>query len=777
MRDEARPGEAAGPVELVSTWQRADRSTRVSINVDRFDHLRPHWDAGRCPALEWDDAALGLSDDIFELSQLVKAELFARYKRGDLADAGAYLARFPLLRHDQERGLSLIFEEFCLREEFGATPAIDSFCDRYSDWRSLLAKQLECHRMISRFADLGTPPRYPHPGEYFANQFRLRSVLGEGGAARVYLAEQSELGDRPVALKLSAAQSREPSIQGRLDHAHIVPVWSVINDKTSGLLGLCMPYRPGRPLDLVIRLIDAAANRPSRASTVVGAMGEFPDSIAIADAPGWRGFPTKGSYCEAVAWIGARLARALAHAHALGICHRDVKPANILLTYREGPQLLDFNLAHEPHSAQQAQAALRGGTLPYMAPEQLRCFLDPDQWNVVGGQSDLYSLGLVLDEMLTGRRVKAQSVDPDALPRLINELIDYRLGPRVSPRVVNSSIPHGLAAIIEKCTAANPLQRYASAEDLAEDLERFVARRGLRHAINPSRSEAFRNAVRRSRVQISIAAVVLVATACVPVARGIFEPPTTMTVRAGLDASLRMDHLNEELRTARPEKRRELEQRIAQNYREALSAFETVLVKEPKNFPATLGKAHLRFAFEHDPYGSLELYDRGIALMKASHVAPKEFVAPLLSRAAVQIELGRLTQGEDKDVTSESLRESQHFFQRALNDLSEIRAIRKKGQLALSPQSELRFYFFNARTRLGLGDVETGGFERPQEALDHYAAALKECDQAQTLMRELVKDANATVNESLAQSVWSVSFDQLRSEIVFHTNVVRKELP
>ena len=90
-----------------------------------------------------------------------------------------------------------------------------------------------------------------------------------------------------------------------------------------------------------------------------------------------------------------------------------------------GPQLLDFNLAESPHSADNANAALHGGTLPYMAPEQIEAFLDPDRWAAVGAAADVYSLGLVLRELLTGQ---LPDLPKKGVPtaRAMRELLDRR---------------------------------------------------------------------------------------------------------------------------------------------------------------------------------------------------------------------------------------------------------------------------------------------------------------------------------------------------------------
>ncbi len=118
-----------------------------------------------------------------------------------------------------------------------------------------------------------------------------------------------------------------------------------------------------------------------------------------------------------MAWIVKVIAEALHYAHGQQTFHRDVKPANVLLTLQHGPQLLDFNLAESPHSASQAQAAMHGGTLPYMAPEQIEAFLNPELWGKVGARADVYSLGLVLRELLTGQAPDLPGRDALAAPR------------------------------------------------------------------------------------------------------------------------------------------------------------------------------------------------------------------------------------------------------------------------------------------------------------------------------------------------------------------------
>src|SRR5512135_591497 len=489
-------------------------SIRDDGGLDRVDRavrmLEHEWNHGE-PRLERHWAEHDPGGSVSVLAALVKADLRCRYARGQRPCVADYLGRFPILRSQDDRVLSLIYEEFCLREEQGEHPDAEQFCARYASWRDSLASQLRYHQMLSRVADPSPPPpRFPEPGEYF-EEYQLDRILGKGGAAQVYLAHDQSLGGRPVALKISSDRGHEPSIQGRLDHAHIVAVHSVVYQPETQLRGLCMPFRPGLPLDEVIKRADPAS-APRTARTLWEAVAETGPTPAEvrpdARRSAWDGYPIRGTYAQGVAWVVAALARALAYAHAQGILHRDVKPANVLMTHRDGPQLLDFNLAYDPHSANQAVAAMRGGTLPYMAPEQLEAFLDPGRWDDVGARADLYSLGLVMCEMLTGR--SPDTPGPNLpLPRAIRELLDRRIYLRVAPRQVDPRIPQALGAITGRCLAAAPADRYPDASALADDLQRFLDRRPLEHAVNPSRLERTGNWLWRNRRGLAPAASLL----------------------------------------------------------------------------------------------------------------------------------------------------------------------------------------------------------------------------------------------------------------------------
>jgi serine/threonine protein kinase len=437
---------------------------------------------------------------VTRLAARIKGELQEAYDRGEDAAVADYLGDHPELADHHQVMISLLFEEFYLREQHGRAADAESFCARYPRWGDSLASQIRVHHELSRRVSFARElVAFPEAGERVLH-YELIDELGEGGSARVFVARDTSLGGRLCALKVSQDRGDEAALQGRLDHRHIVPVHCVEQDAETSLRALCMPYLPGVVLSAAIERLHEGGP-PAAAAALPGVLAGVAEEGDDAGGPGrWDGFPARGRYADAVAWVGLKLAEALEHAHGRGVFHRDIKPANILLTWRHGPMLLDFNLAHGRADGPDAAAAATGGTLPYMAPEHLAAFLDDRRWGEVGAAADLYALGLVLRELLAGPSRPLAPVPASQTTRLIDALWQERsAGPPPPLADATRRVPHALDAIIGRLLEPDPARRHPDAAALAEDLRRYLGRRPLRFAANPSRRERAANWSHRNR--------------------------------------------------------------------------------------------------------------------------------------------------------------------------------------------------------------------------------------------------------------------------------------
>jgi serine/threonine protein kinase len=270
------------------------------------------------------------------------------------------------------------------------------------------------------------------PFEEFG-RFRRQGLLGRGGFGEVYLAYDPEL-EREVAIKIVPPRKgvdrqaldrllQEARAVARLKHAGIVRVFDIMR-MPNGWCYIVMEYIQGRSLAEILQ----------------------------------DGRPPLG---QAVEWA-RQIALALQHAHAHGIIHRDVKPANVLINEAQRVCVTDFGLAVTEASIN-PRARERAGTPAYMAPEQVN-----GETHRLDGRTDLWGLGVTMYEMFVGRRPFDGKTSEDVFQAIVTR------DPR-PPRQINPELPQALERVCLRCLARPMSQRYLSAADLIEDLEHWQA--------------------------------------------------------------------------------------------------------------------------------------------------------------------------------------------------------------------------------------------------------------------------------------------------------------
>jgi tetratricopeptide (TPR) repeat protein/predicted Ser/Thr protein kinase len=443
-------------------------SSPLSVNWEQvLDRFEDAWNGATRPCIEDFLLPCEPSQRLSLLIELVRIDLERRLTAGDQVRVEeAYLRRFPELNAHSQILVALATREFELRRRREPGLTVEEYVRRFpslaEDLRRLLpsgGEGAEGDRagatVIEATHSTNHPgprppsgeegvPRSPSPER--SNElpdvpgYEVLEFLARGGMGAVYKARHRLLG-RLVAIKipfLSWASDpgerqrflREARSAARLRHPHICPIHEV------GQIGDC-PY-----------LVMGYIHGPT--------LGQWARS----------GQPSARQAAE----MTAKIARAVACAHACGVIHRDIKPANIMVETETGqPILMDFGLAKElaEHNSFLSQSGQIMGTPAYMAPEQAAGRLSQ-----IGPQSDVYALGVVLYELLC-QRLPFQGGVGEVLQKIQTE-------EPPAPRRIVPRLHRDLETICLKAMAKSPTERYTSADELADDLERFGAGEAIR---------------------------------------------------------------------------------------------------------------------------------------------------------------------------------------------------------------------------------------------------------------------------------------------------------
>jgi tetratricopeptide (TPR) repeat protein/tRNA A-37 threonylcarbamoyl transferase component Bud32 len=387
----------------------------------------------------------------------LRADQFACWQRGEPIRVEEYLVRHPELAQDAEAVLDLVYGELLLREQAGESPKLEEYLDRFPHLAERLRRQFAVHQLLAADVTgthdgLRTPPPLTLPPDLSQQDtempgrtngsagprstvpgYELLGELGRGGMGVVYKARQKAL-DRVVALKMilsgghaSAAERQrffqEAEAVARLQHPNIVQVYDV--GEHEGLPYFSLEFCAGGSL----------------AQKLAGTPLPPAESAALVQT----------------------LARAMEAAHLRDLVHRDVKPANVLLTTDGTPKITDFGLAKRLDETGATASGAVLGTPSYMPPEQAG-----GKSHEVGPLADVYALGAVLYELLTGRPPFKAATPTETVLQVIAQ-------DPVPPRQLQPSLPRDLQTIVLKCLEKDSRKRYPSAAALADDLARFQA--------------------------------------------------------------------------------------------------------------------------------------------------------------------------------------------------------------------------------------------------------------------------------------------------------------
>ena len=368
--------------------------------------------------------------------ELIKIDLEQRHLTQQWWPLERYMELYPEILHEGEPPCDLIYEEFHTRKSRGEQPDPEEYFRRFRNSKPVLERLLNCYDANQTMSLAANRPTVQFSPGDMIDDFVLLTKLGKGAFASVFLARQQSM-QRLVALKISADKGNEPQTLAQLDHPHIVRVYDQRRLPEKHVRLLYMQYAPGGTLLEVNGRVARTLPQDRSGRLLIETVNESLDAAGYPqpESSSHRNRQLAASWPETVCRMGIQLAQALDFAHRRGVLHRDVKPANVLLTAECTPKLADFNISFCSQLEGASPAAYFGGSLSYMSPEQLEaCNPEHDrQPAALNGRADLFSLSALLWEMLYGVRPFREGNLSTHWSKMLTELVQRRRKEKPQP--------------------------------------------------------------------------------------------------------------------------------------------------------------------------------------------------------------------------------------------------------------------------------------------------------------------------------------------------------
>ena len=391
-------------------------------------------------------------------------KLLERWESGNEADLAMAVSSEPSLIEDRSVFLDLVQAEYRSKKSATSSHTPEGFCKRFSnlvpeDLAHSIYRLVEVEQYLSDNPDLFQlygEQDWPSEEDYFGD-FILKKEIGRGASARVYLAEQVSLDYRKVVVKVMQFSLDEASIAAKLSHENVVTIFSTGLDSETGLTWICMPYLGDKTIQMAIKE-SFESGKPNRATQFVKSSNERSNKTL-----------TNQTYQDCIINLAKGIALGVSYIHSQNIYHGDLKPSNILLTDTGTPILIDFNLSHS-HNFSSKHV---GGTLPYMAPEQLQAIaqnLQEDFSTTI--KTEVFAYGVILFEMLTGRHPYCNFTEPSNRQQSAESILEL-LSARNDWKPQLAKYDPVLRTLVLSCLSVDPQDRPNSFNEIIGTIEKL----------------------------------------------------------------------------------------------------------------------------------------------------------------------------------------------------------------------------------------------------------------------------------------------------------------